>query len=62
MPFPLIPFLAGAATGAALTYLLSAKLAKRDSQEDKILTDSSPGELETPPAGKEETLDTRDSS
>ena len=62
MPFPLIPFFAGAATGAVLTYLLSGKLAKRDSEEDKIPADSFPDELETPSAGKEENPDASDSS
>jgi len=54
MPFPLIPFVVGAAAGALATYLLTNRPETRESSADKSLAESTDGEPERSPARDED--------
>ena len=54
MPFPLIPFVVGAAAGALATYLLNNRPESRESSAYKSLAESTDGELERSPPSDED--------
>jgi hypothetical protein len=61
MPFPLLPFVLGAAAGAAVTYFLTNKESGREAASDRALPKTSSGESEAPSATPAESSDAPDS-
>ena len=61
MPFPLIPFFLGAATGAAVTYFLTDRKSGRSSEPAKdLLTESAAADAQQPRSTGSEVIEASD--